>query len=96
MAEEAIRSIGISLNKARGLVAIHLSGNPGITDRNKDFLRKRIKCQAIEPAFKLEFDIEKLEKRGTAAKVSPRDICTRNSQLDAVGRKELVQENLKL
>lgn len=53
------------------MVAIHLSGNPGITDRVKEFLRKRIKCKNLEPAFKLEFDVEKYEKKGTATKYTP-------------------------
>lgn len=77
-------------------MAIHLSGNPGITDRQKDFLRTRIKCKSLEPAFKVEFDLEKFEKRGAIPKTSPRDIHERNALLGTEGKKQLVEENLKL
>lgn len=73
ISEEVIKSVGISLDKSRGLVSIHLSNNPGITERVKEFLYKRIKCRPVDPAFKIEFDIEKLESKGAPSKkVSPR------------------------
>jgi len=94
--EEAIRSVGISLNKSRGLVAVHLGGNPGITDKNKEFLKKRITCRTVAPAVKIEFDAEKLEKKGNSTKLSPREIFDKNSSLNSLQKKELVQDNLKL
>ena len=45
--ELMIKKIGTALNKARSLVGIHLSDNPGITERNLEFLKDRIRCRDL-------------------------------------------------
>jgi RNA-binding protein YhbY len=43
--ESVLKKIGSSLSKARALVCVHLSGNPGINDKIIKYLKKRIKCK---------------------------------------------------
>jgi hypothetical protein len=40
-----LKKLGRSLSKARSLVGIHLTGNPGITDRVLRYVHQRIKCK---------------------------------------------------
>ena len=46
--EQMIWHFGNALKRAKSMVALHLSGNPGITDKLKDYLFKRVKCKQRE------------------------------------------------
>ena len=48
LGELAIREIAHAIRKARSLVAIHLSGNPGLTESTRSFLIERIRCKPNE------------------------------------------------
>lgn len=41
----SIKEIGSTLKKAKSLLAIHFSGNPGINNEVKEYIRDRIKCK---------------------------------------------------
>jgi hypothetical protein len=36
------------LRRAGSLLSIHLSGNPGLTEENREYLVKRIRCRPNE------------------------------------------------
>lgn len=66
--DDLIKKIGVALRKARALVCIHLTGNPGISEYNVNFLHKRIRCQ--EPMGKyiaMDFEGDKEEHHGLTA-----------------------------
>lgn len=42
--ELVVRTIGISLRRARSIQALHLCGNPGVTQECIEFLATRVKC----------------------------------------------------
>lgn len=44
LSEHAMRAIGASLKRGRSILALHLSGNPGINQELKDYLFQRIRC----------------------------------------------------
>ena len=46
--EILIKNIGTALKKARSLLSVHLSGNPGVTEDNLEFLFNRIACKKPE------------------------------------------------
>ena len=67
------------MNKARGLQYFHLSGNPGITDRNIEFLRSRVRCQEHQEVINIDFTpIEQDTNEGKG----PKDILEKNLALD--------------
>lgn len=43
-----IKELGNVLRRAGSLLAIHLSGNAGVTEENHDYLVKRVRCRANE------------------------------------------------
>lgn len=43
-----IYELGRTFARSRALLAVHLSGNPGLSDDNKTYLNKRIKCRPNE------------------------------------------------
>lgn len=43
-----IYEIGTCLRRARSVLVIHLSGNPGLTAENMDYLSDRVKCRPRE------------------------------------------------
>jgi hypothetical protein len=43
-----IRELGSCLRRAGSLLSIHLSGNPGLTEENCEYLANRIKCRPRE------------------------------------------------
>lgn len=47
--ESVLKKVCTSLSKSRALTSIHLSGNPGINDKNVSFLKERIHCREQEP-----------------------------------------------
>ena len=49
--ENVLKKVCTSLSKSRALICIHLSGNPGINDKNVNFLKERIHCRE-QRAFK--------------------------------------------
>jgi len=49
LTEQMLRTIGASLNRSKSVLALHLSGNPGVTPALKDFLYKRIRCCKPKP-----------------------------------------------
>jgi hypothetical protein len=52
-----IKRIGAALSKSRGLVALHLNGNPGITKDSIEFLRNRLICkEPVQKIVKINFD----------------------------------------
>jgi hypothetical protein len=46
--EAVVREVGTSLRRATSLLAIHLSGNPGMTAYNLEFLPRRIRVRPNE------------------------------------------------
>lgn len=53
--EGVLKKVGASLSKARALVTLHLSGNPGINDRNLKYLKKRIRCKSQRPYVHIDW-----------------------------------------
>jgi hypothetical protein len=49
--ELTLRTIGVSLRRARSLLSLHLSGNPGINESLKSFLFTRLHCADISSFF---------------------------------------------
>ena len=45
LSEGVIFEMGNSLRRARSLLCLHLSGNPGLTSENFEYLNTRIKCR---------------------------------------------------
>jgi len=45
-----------ALNKARSLLSLHLSGNPGVTNDNIEFIRERGKCRLVEDTVTVYFE----------------------------------------
>lgn len=43
-----IKEIGTCLRRARSILSIHLSGNPGLNNENFDFLVNRLRCRPNE------------------------------------------------
>jgi Ran GTPase-activating protein (RanGAP) involved in mRNA processing and transport len=43
-----IKEIGSMLRRARSLLCIHLSGNPGLDNETTEYLVKRIRCRPNE------------------------------------------------
>ena len=48
LSKEVIFEIGTCLRRSRSVLVIHLSGNPGLTDENFDYLPRRAKCRPRE------------------------------------------------
>jgi hypothetical protein len=48
MSEKILWYFGKALRRTKSLRAIHLSGNPGITKRLIDYLKKRVHCAEEE------------------------------------------------
>ena len=48
LSKEVIYEIGTCLRRSRSLLVIHLSGNPGLTDENFDYLPRRVLCRQNE------------------------------------------------
>jgi len=55
MDKDMIHKVSEAMNKARSLQSLHLSGNPGITDENINFIRKHIVCKDPRPAITINF-----------------------------------------
>jgi len=53
--KDTIHKVSEAMNKARSLQSLHLSGNPGITDENINFIRKHIVCKDPRPAITINF-----------------------------------------
>ena len=47
MNDDVINEIGISLNKAKSLCSIHLSNNPGVSQKNIEFIQNRIRSKKL-------------------------------------------------
>ena len=45
LSKEVIHEIGTCPRRSRSLLVIHLSGNPGLTDSNFDYLPRRVRCR---------------------------------------------------
>lgn len=43
-----IKELGTHLRRARSLLGIHLSGNPGLTEENQGALCERVRCRPNE------------------------------------------------
>lgn len=56
LTEGMLQVIGTSLRRARSLLVLHLSGNPGITDELKEYLQNRVHCKPIIPKVKCDFE----------------------------------------
>jgi hypothetical protein len=48
LTELIIYEITKSMRRAKSLLAIHLSGNPGLTYKNQDFIFERLKLRPVE------------------------------------------------
>lgn len=48
--------LGTALRRAKSLISLHLSGNPGITSTLKEYLYKRVRCKAIEEVNQIKFN----------------------------------------
>ena len=40
-----LRELTSTLRKAKSLLCVDLTGNPGVTDKNRKFLSERIRCK---------------------------------------------------
>lgn len=56
LSEAMLWYIGTALRRAKSLVSLHLSGNPGVTKNVKDYLYKRVRCREIEDINHVKFD----------------------------------------
>ena len=52
---DMLRKVTDSMDKARSLVSLHLSGNPGINEENIQFIRKHIVCKSARKAVEIRF-----------------------------------------
>ena len=43
--EHMIIALGTSLRRAKSLVGVHFSGNPGVTQAASDYLHERVHCR---------------------------------------------------
>ena len=50
-----LRQVADAMNKARSLVSLHLSGNPGIQEENIQFIRKHLVCKQSHGAVDVRF-----------------------------------------
>jgi len=48
LSSQVIYDMGTALRRARSILVIHLSGNPGLTPSNMEYLSKRIRCRPNE------------------------------------------------
>ena len=48
LSKEVIYEMGTCLRRARSVLCLHLSGNPGLTTENLDYLGKRVRCRPNE------------------------------------------------
>ena len=48
LSDEVIHEIGTCLRRSRSVLVIHLSGNPGLSKDNFEYLEKRVKCRSRE------------------------------------------------
>jgi len=55
MDEETLLLFGRTLRRCRGLLSLHLSGNPGNNLQVQEQLAEKIKCIPHDPVFKIEF-----------------------------------------
>lgn len=101
MDKDMIYKVSEAMNKARSLQSLHLSGNPGITDENINFIRKHIVCKDPRPAITINF-YDKLwqcspsKDKALGHQMSVADIHKRHDDFDADHRKDHLQENLKI
>ena len=65
--EQALSEIGASLKKGKSILALHLTGNPGITDNLKTYLFNRIKCGPLNKKESSE-ESQKVSHGGSHAK----------------------------
>ena len=47
MTEDMLWNIGTAMRRSRSMVALHLSGNPGVTQALKDYLEQRVRCKRV-------------------------------------------------
>lgn len=45
--EATVLAIGTALRRAKSLVAVHMTGNPGVTEAAAEFLHQRIHCRPL-------------------------------------------------
>ena len=57
LSEYMLWHIGKALSRARSVIAVHLSGNYGVTERLVDLLRTRIRCKPKVPQSRIGLDI---------------------------------------
>ena len=65
LSAEVIYEMGNSLRKCRSILVIHLSGNPGLTQKNLEYLSTRIRCRQnedIERFTRLQFFVKNFLK----------------------------------
>jgi len=55
LTENMLWQLGTALRRAKSLLAIHLSDNPGVTKVAKEYLFSRIRCKPLEQAVHLDF-----------------------------------------
>jgi hypothetical protein len=48
LSEAMLWFIGAALRRAKSLISLHLSGNPGVTPALKEYLHKRVRCKELE------------------------------------------------
>lgn len=57
--DTAVRALGVALRRAKSIVSMHLSGNPGVKPKVKKYLFKRLQCKT---------KIDQKEERGNLEK----------------------------
>ena len=48
LSEKVIYEMGTILRRARAILSLHLSGNPGLSSENMEYLHNRIRCRPNE------------------------------------------------
>jgi len=72
-----LEGIGNCLRKAKSLLCIHLSGNPGLTKEMQDSLTQRIKCRPKE-------DMERFSRINNLVSKVMKKVSTKNKNLESV------------
>ena len=72
-----IYEMGNSLRRARSILVIHLSGNPGLTTKNMEYLNTRIKCRQNE-------DIERFTRVSQSVRLILKEAGIANNLISGV------------
>jgi len=91
--EEAIKKIGICLNKSRALISFHLTGNPGISPHIAAMLAARIKCkEEVKVPAQINFGVGN-SKLNDARMSKKRELISENLKIQHIKQSVDINKN---